>query len=255
MNLTSRFFRWEDIPALHVLISEKWRREGPRVTLHVGDFYWRLRPRPGHEPTRDIRLWHHGDGYLAGFAWWEEPQGTGGAGTHRTGDGVSHTDAGDEIERIMLDWFEEEARRRGCSQFTTGCFEGDEQRMSFLEEGGYKRTEDGDPHLLISLERDAQPPVPPNGYSVRSIEGPHEIEQRAAVHRDAWSTWGPSSLTANVYQKLVRIPGYRQDLDLVALDRDGEFVSCANVWYDEELRVAEFEPVGRPPPNCTARTP
>ena len=255
MNVASRFFRWEDVPALHALISEKWRRDGPRVTLHVGDLYWRLRPRPGHEPTRDIRLWHHGDGQLAGFAWWEEPAGT--AGTHPdTGDAVAHPDAGDEIERIMLDWFEEEARRRGCSQFTTGCFEGDEQRMSFLEEGGYKRTEDGDPHLLISLERDAQPPVPPNGYSVRSIEGPHEIEQRAAVHRDAWSTWGPSSLTANVYQKLVRIPGYRQDLDLVALDRDGEFVSCANVWYDEQLCVGEFEPVGcHPDHRRTARAP
>ena len=101
-------------------------------------------------------------------------------------------------------------------------------------------------YLLISLERDAQPPVPPNGYSIRSIEGPHEIEQRVAVHRDAWSTWGQSSLTANVYQKLVRIPGYRQDLDLVALDRDGEFVSCANVWYDEQLCVGEFERLAMP---------
>jgi len=40
------------------------------------------------------------------------------------------------------------------------------------------------------------------------------------------------------------MPAYRRDLDFVAIGPDGKFVSCTNVWYDEELRVAEFEPVG-----------
>ena len=105
----SRFFRWEDVPALHALVSEKWRRDGPRVPLHIGDLYWRLRPQPGREPKRDIQLWHLSDGSLAGFAWWDY-----GA----SGDAVAHPDADTSLEICMLDWFEAEAVRRGCSSFT-----------------------------------------------------------------------------------------------------------------------------------------
>ncbi len=235
MDLTSRFFRWEDVPALHALVSEKWRRDGPRVTLHVGDLYWQLRPRPGNEPTQDIRLWETTDGELAGFAWWDHVD---------SGNAIAHPDADPNINAIMLDWFEKDARRRGSNEFTTGCFVDDAARLSFLSGRGYERAEHGDPHLIISLETDAANPKPPVGYSVRSVEGLQEIEERAAVHRSAWSADRPSAVTTEVYLELIRLPGYRQDLDLVAVASNGEFVSCTNVWYDKELHVGEFEPVG-----------
>ncbi len=233
---TSRFFRWEDVPALHALVSEKWRRHGPWVALHIGDLYWRLRPQPGREPRRDIRLWHLGDGGLAGFAWFDHAEG---------GVAVAHPDADGSLEMEMLDWFEAEAARRGCSSFTTGSFLDDERRLATLEQRGYIKAEYGDLHLLASLDDNLSEPIPPEGYSVGGLEGPHQIELRAAVHRDAWSRPGrPSAVTTEVYQRLVELPGYRQELDLVATGPDGDFVSCMNAWYDEDLRVGAFEPVG-----------
>lgn len=235
MELTSRFFRWEDVPALHALVSEKWRRDGPRATLHIGDLYWRLRPQPGCEPTKDIRLWKDANGRLVGFAWWDPPDG---------GDVVAHPDAHPKIDGIMVDWLEEEGRRRGCSTYMTGCFVEDEQRHSFLTDRGYERGSDGYSHMIISLESEAVKPQPPAGYTLRGIEGRHEIEKRAAVHRAAWSARRPSALTTEVYERLVSFPGYRQDLDLVAVDSNANFVSCTNAWYDDNIRVGEFEPVG-----------
>ena len=232
----SRFFRWEDIPALHTLISEKWRRDGPRVALHIGDLYWRLRPQPGKEPTNDIRLWHLGDGRLSGFAWWDHAE---------SGAAVAHPDADAGLETDMLDWFEADAVRRGCSSFTIGSFVDDERRLAMLEQRAYSKAEYGDPHLLVSLDDKLSEPVPPDGYSVGGLEGPHQIEKRAEVHREAWSRQGrPSAVTTEVYRKLISLPGYRQELDLVATGPDGAFVSCMNAWYDEDLRVGEFEPVG-----------
>jgi hypothetical protein len=86
------------------------------------------------------------------------------------------------------------------------------------------------------------PPVRlPEGYDVRAVR-PGEHEQRAAVHRAAWSP--TSRVTSAAYERLMTTPPYRAELDHVVTTVDGEWVASCCVWLDAATGVALVEPVG-----------
>lgn len=92
------------------------------------------------------------------------------------------------------------------------------------------------------LDLDALPSVVlPEGYAVRAVQ-PGEHEQRAAVHRAAWSA--TSKVTAAAYRKLMATPPYRAELDHVVVSEAGEWVASCCVWWDPATGVALVEPVG-----------
>jgi hypothetical protein len=81
----------------------------------------------------------------------------------------------------------------------------------------------------------------PEGYAVRAVRiGEHE--QRAAVHRAAWSP--TSRVTAAAYARLMTTPPCRPELDHVVTTADGEWVASCCVWLDPTTGVALVEPVG-----------
>jgi ribosomal protein S18 acetylase RimI-like enzyme len=73
------------------------------------------------------------------------------------------------------------------------------------------------------------------------MAGPDEIPARVEVHRSAFA---PSKLTVEKYDILVGLPGYRYDLDCVAVAPDGSFAAFTMCWLDPEAAVGYFEPVG-----------
>ncbi|MBD3947687.1 GNAT family N-acetyltransferase [Nocardioides ganghwensis] len=81
----------------------------------------------------------------------------------------------------------------------------------------------------------------PEGYAVRAVR-PGEHEQRAAVHRAAWSP--TSRVTTAAYERLMTIAPYRPALDHVVTTADGEWVASCCVWLDPTTGVALVEPVG-----------
>lgn len=238
MSVKDRQFRWgDDVQKMHRLIVDSWKRIGPRSAYHIGDLYWRLfYPQLGTEPVRDIALWERA-GELLGFAWFEPPD---------HGDMLARPDADRlKLETRMLDWLEERARTSDVGEsLSIPAFEPDPERTSLLERSGYRRGTPRDYHNWQSLASPTPEPVLPAGYTVRNTAGEEEIEKRAEAHRLAWATWGRSTLTTSVYRSLMGSPGYRQDLDLVVVSPDGQFVACCNCWLDEQNRVGEFEPVG-----------
>ena len=92
-----------------------------------------------------------------------------------------------------------------------------------------------DPVVPVSL---------PDGYVVRGLRGPEEIDARVEVHRAAFA---PSRLSAAKYERLVTLPHYRFEGDLVVEAPDGSLVAFAIAWWDPIARVGEFEPVGTHP--------
>ena len=88
---------------------------------------------------------------------------------------------------------------------------------------------------------DLPPVVLPDGYVVRAVQ-PGEHEQRAAVHRAAWSP--TSKVTARAYERLMATPPYRPETDHVVVTDDGEWVASCCVWLDAATGVALVEPVG-----------
>ncbi len=51
-------------------------------------------------------------------------------------------------------------------------------------------------------------------------------------------------VSTGAYERLMRTPPYRPDLDWVALDASGRMVASACVWLDPATGVALIEPVG-----------
>jgi hypothetical protein len=88
---------------------------------------------------------------------------------------------------------------------------------------------------------DLPPVVLPDGYAVRAVR-PGEAEQRAAVHRAAWSP--TSRVTTAAYERLMTVAPYRPETDHVVVSEAGEWVASCCVWLDAETGVALVEPVG-----------
>ena len=106
---------------------------------------------------------------------------------------------------------------------------------------GYTVTDEALNQHFQSLERELPEPEVAPGYALRTVAGPEEIPARVEVHRSAFGT---QRLTVEKYEILVGLPGYRYDLDAVAVAPDGSFAAMTMCWLDEAAQVGYFEPVG-----------
>jgi ribosomal protein S18 acetylase RimI-like enzyme len=113
-----------------------------------------------------------------------------------------------------------------------------------LEARGYSLVADeGMEHMLRPL--DDLPAVPPvDGFELRAVRLPEELEARVDVHRAAFA---PSRVTPESYGNVVARAPYRQELDWVAVAPDGRHAAFCLVWLDAENGLAEMEPVGTHP--------
>lgn len=84
----------------------------------------------------------------------------------------------------------------------------------------------------------------PDGYRIRGLAGEAEFGARVALHRAAFPT---SRLTEEKYARLLTVPHYRFEDDLVVEAPDGTLAAFALGWFDPIGRVGEFEPVGTDP--------
>lgn len=226
----SRPFHPDDVPRLHDLIAEVWAARGPRVTFHVGDLHWRLRPRPGSDPAVDIRLWEDDRGVL-GFAWVDPYYGD------DTQGGV-HSDPA--LENAMLEWIEQRARSAGRDVVVVRGFEHDDARHALLTARGYARQSEGYAHMECALEgKYAEAPLPVD-RSLRSLASRVDYARRDRIQALAFGLDQPC---AEAWLGLERDSLYRMEHDFV-IEGSDEFLAFATVWPDDRNRVGLFEPVG-----------
>lgn len=226
-----------DLEAVAVLIEAAWQDYGPNTNFHVGDLYWRMRF-PGY--PEQLTLWHDGAA-LAAFSEFTAPAGL-----------EFQVHPAYRSSGIELDILERHealclmARNRGDSRARPelAVAETDMESMRRLEERGYRRTGMAYVHFAQDCMRDIPATPLPPGFTVRSVVGPAEARKRAAVHRSAFEG---SRTSEAAYLRLMAMPGYRPDLDLVAAAPDGEFAAFAICWTDPVGRVGLFEPVGAHP--------
>lgn len=157
------------------------------------------------------------------------------------GDGLlrAHVAPGFDAARVV-DWYEANADGPLGAEVP----DGHSALIVALHDRGY--IEDPDAHFTLDMLRsvdDAPDVILPEGFSVRSIEA-DEMPARVEVHRAAWE---PSKLTEEKYERVMREPLYRLDLDIVAVAPDGTFAACCIAWLDDEIGTAEIEPVGTDP--------
>jgi ribosomal protein S18 acetylase RimI-like enzyme len=224
----------DDLRTATDLMSEAWRAGSPLVAESPAAIeWWYALTYP--DPLEDhLRLWFEGSRPVA-WSWHEPPE----LETHVwSGD----LDRDTTVYRAIVQAAIDEA---GGGEVGAFAAEDDPASIGVLSELGFEP----EGRRLSQWQRHASdgPPAPvrlADGYRIRGLAGDAEFAARVAVHRAAFPT---SRLTAEKYARLLTVPHYRLEDDLVVEAPDGTLAAFALGWLDQVGRVAEFEPVGTAP--------
>ena len=222
-----------DYARMRKLLFATYRDGGEPVYCTVGDLDWWRFTNGDPDAVRDVALWSQGDD-VVGWAW---PQGN-------QVDMVSHPQQR-AVEDAMLAWAEDRLREQVTgdepAKIRVWSDVGDAARNAILQQRGYQRTDEFFVYHSYALSQHVPAPCLPPGYTLRHVAGEDDLEQRVAVHRDAFA---PSKMTIAKHRAVMQSPTYRPDLDLVVVAPDGSFAAYCIVWFDAENRMGLFEPVG-----------
>ena len=241
----------DDLRAAGDVLTRAWAAASPRVSALLGDLAWWYAQAWPAELGDRLRLWH-ADGETVAWSWFD------GAGLDY---GVwSGDETSDEaVERAVLAAAIEEAASRqgrgeGDGAIEAWAADDDRRTRALLGEHGFAGIPGAsapDHHTRLSqfvrtvgLDSPIDDRPVPAGYRIRSLAGRGEIDIRVAAHRAAFA---PSRMRAEKYERLLGLPGYRLEDDLVVEAPDGSIASFAMAWWDPVSRVGEFEPVGTEP--------
>ena len=256
MEITAQSYRGEDDYArMRTLLQEIYAIGGPPVCCSVGDLdWWRFNYENPDAALATARLWQKADGTLIGAAWPEDNEVNLFVHPH-------HYDLNGE----MLEWAELWRLESALAEVDhlelwTSSFETDGLRNAVLRSRGYERKDSYSYYRTRSLDEPIPEIIPdksgfpcssdpiglrsnlPAGYSIRHVRGEEDVDQRVAVHRDAFAPY--TSMTTNKYRAIMNAPTYRPELDLVVVTENGLFASFCIIWYDERNQLGVFEPVG-----------
>lgn len=233
LTFTPRAYTPDDLPALTALVQDAWEPRCPQTVLHIGDLCWRLRE-PEYE--RQLRVWEAGRAVVA-FGEWAEGQ-----------DGcdlnfqVHPVHFNDGTHDRILAWAEGGSLSRPLQTYAA---ETDTNLIARLERTGYERQQHWTNYHTCSLADAPDVPSLPAGYAVRHLlVGAEEVEARVQGHRSGWQS---TKMTVANYQRLMGMPGYRSELDIVVVAPDGSFAATCNCWLDERSGAGLFEPVSTAP--------
>ena len=241
MDFTSQPYSGEaDFARMQALLVEAGPVAPQQSYMYPGDLTWWAYQNTITDPYKNVRIWEGPDAALLGFVWFDPPN-TATVQVHPAFRG-QHNHA---LEDDMLHWAEEHARGfedkgEGPRTLKTWAREGDDGWIAFLESIGYKRGSFNMLHMARDLVGEIPAPLLPEGWTVRPVDET-ELQARVDLHREVWH---PSKVTLDAYRRLRQAPGYRPDLDIVAVAPDGTLASYCICWVDQANASGDFEPVG-----------
>jgi ribosomal protein S18 acetylase RimI-like enzyme len=216
---------------------------------HVGELLFNFFMVDCHlSPQAFIRLWHSGD-ILVGYAMigedptidWQVLPGY----TWRCG-----------IEAEALEWAMHlvDELRQGDPQkwggaMVSGARQDDIARIAFLEQHGFRYNgEFAEVNMLRWLDAPIPEPALPAGCQARGLaDEAGEISQRADAQRQVWQPWTVGNVSDEDYARLMRLPGYKRELDVVTVTPEGVIAAYVNGWVDPLNHIGDFGPVGALP--------
>jgi ribosomal protein S18 acetylase RimI-like enzyme len=249
-SFTSRFYENEpDLVNMQKLLMEARSRTSDWRYVHVGEMMWGFFLVTCHlNPREYIRLWHDHQGKLAAYAiLGEDPS---------FDCQVLPEYEWSGIEAEAMDWAEScvnELRNRDAQRWSgpivSGARQDDEKRIAFLEQHGFRyRGEFTEVNMLRPLDESIPETLVPPGCQVRALSESGETSNRAGAERDVWLPWTAGNVSDDDYARLMRLPGYYRELDVVAVPPDGVIAAYVNCWVDPVNRIGDFGPVGARPP-------
>jgi ribosomal protein S18 acetylase RimI-like enzyme len=252
-TLTSRAWAGPaDLRTMTALVSAAWASpRRPLVSCTVGDLeWWTAGGGPDADWTSRARIWEIG-GAAVGWGWLNPPASL----DWFVVDGLA---PGEEaaVRDDILAWLAAAGRAARDARPAAGSAEPTEPiqleawaadawpDQAHLVDRGWMPTDTVLSHYLQPLDVDLDPPRVPDGYVLRSLRGPQDIQARVEVHRAAFA---PSKMTVEKYAILTAQDHYAFAHDLVVEAPDGTFAAFAMCWMDPLGSIGEFEPVGTHP--------
>ena len=158
-----------------------------------------------------------------------------------------------EVRAALIDWAE--ARLGGWSRtydrHLLGCYIDDHDvELQELAGGrGFAATDEhAEDHARVALTAQVPEPRIPTGYALHSLAESNDLSE---VHRVLWRGFdhdGPvpeSGIAAR--QVMQETPGFRKDLNVVAVAADGHYAAYAGMWLVSDNHVGYVEPVATDP--------
>ena len=245
--LTSRFYAIEhDLVQMQGLLMEARSLTNDWRYWHVGELMWGYFMVLCHlNPQQHIRLWYDGD-RLAGYALLgEDPSFDWQVLPEYEWSGIE-AEALAWAEIRLAELRQREAQRWG-GKLVSGAREDDARRIAFLEQRGFRYSgEFAEVNMLRSLDEPIPESTVPTGCRIRAVQA-GEISMRAAAQHEVWHPWTVGNVSDTDYARLMQLPGYHGDLDVVAVTPDGVIAAYVNGWIDPVNRIGDFGPVGALP--------
>lgn len=212
----------------------------PDRATHSVDLPYRLAwARPGDKSRVETALWYAGSDLVAWAVWlpgqWELQVATSPSQAARLPEILKWGDA-----RAR----EQQAHRSGDASWTVSARADDTERIAVLESQGFQRRD----WMTVHYERDlADEPLPapmPDGFHVRPLRRLADVPAYVSTHRAAFNS---TYMNEDWRTRVLEVPGYRPDLDLVVEAPDGRAAAVTIMWLGPESggrREGQFEPVG-----------
>lgn len=242
---TSRLYESEDdLIQVQNLLMEGRSKTNDWHYPHVGDLNFWFFMVTCHLTTQEfIRLWHDAQGRLIGYAiLGEDPSFDCQVLPEYEWRGIE-LEAFAWVEQRLIELVKQDAEQWG-GKLVSGVRQDDVLRIAFLIEHGFRRGEYAEVNMICPLNDEIPEPSVHFGCQVRAFAGESELAHRVEAHRQVWHPWTVGNISDEDYAAFMRIPGYDQQLDVVAVASDGVIAAYVNGWVDPLNQVGDLGPVG-----------
>lgn len=248
-SLTSRCYKNEDdLRKMQQMLMEARALTSDWRFAHVGELMWDYFMITCHlNPQEHILLWHDPQGRLVAYALLgEDPSFNCQVLPEYQWSGIE-TEAL-TLVKVRISELSSHNPHLWIEPLVTGIRQDDTKRIAFLEQHGFShRGEFDEVNMLRSLEEEIPGCAIPEGYQVRGLAETGETSNRAGSVRDVWLPWTVGNVSDEDYVRLMRLPGYQRELDVVAVAPDGVIAAYVNCWTDPLNCIGDFGPVGARP--------
>lgn len=231
-NLIMRHYQGEsDLPLIVDLFDACERVDRVELSASVDRLRLAIES-PNFDLEKDLRLWENDKRQLIGVSqsWIEEPIGT------DLADGglwfIVHPAArGGEIEAKMIAFAESRIRevgqeRQAQPKLFTWSLSSQLERIALIKQHGFIESR----HfwnLSRSLHDIISEPQLPIGFTIRAVDRAQEAQAWVDMHNRAFfGQWNFHPLTVEIYKHRLQDPDYLPELDLVAVDSQGNLASA-----------------------------
>jgi GNAT superfamily N-acetyltransferase len=129
------------------------------------------------------------------------------------------------------------------SKINIWCRSGDTYRELVLQRRGYKKQSDVEYLNWRDLDKQLLKIKIPDGYTLHNMISEESLDLQHKIDRMT-GAFNSKPYPIDIYRNMQHAHSYRKEFDLHTTDSDGSVTSFCIIWYDEELNIGYFEPVG-----------